>query len=47
MALNQCLVSSGRCEYARDGPVAPVWREGQDRLLMVLESATLDRFNGP
>ena len=46
MALNDCLLSDDPCENAEDCPVAPVWREAQDRLLTVLQSATLDRFDG-
>ena len=46
VALNQCLVADDPCEKAETCPVAPVWREAQKRLLAVLESATLDKFDG-
>jgi len=46
VALNRCLVLDDPCERAETCPVAPVWREAQKRLLAVLESATLDKFDG-
>ena len=46
VALNECLVSDDPCENAENCPLAPVWREAQKRLLTVLESATLDKFDG-
>ncbi len=46
VALNVCLVSDDPCENAENCPLAPVWREAQKRLLTVLESATLDKFDG-
>lgn len=46
VALNECLVSDDPCENAENCPLAPVWREAQKRLLTVLASATLDKFDG-
>ena len=46
LALNRCLEADDPCEKAADCPLASVWREAQERLLAVLEAATLDKYNG-
>ncbi|HUW57815.1 MAG TPA: Rrf2 family transcriptional regulator [Planctomycetota bacterium] len=46
VSLNQCLMPEDPCENAAKCPLAPVWREAQERLLAVLEAATLDRYDG-
>jgi Rrf2 family protein len=46
MALNRCLRAKDPCENTRTCPLAEVWREAQENMLGVLETATLDSVNG-
>jgi Rrf2 family transcriptional regulator, iron-sulfur cluster assembly transcription factor len=46
VALNRCLRAKDPCERNRTCALASVWREAQDKMLEVLETATLDRVNG-
>jgi Rrf2 family protein len=46
VALNRCLRKKDPCENTRTCPLADVWREAQEKMLEVLETATLASVNG-
>ncbi|KPK70108.1 hypothetical protein AMJ71_09290 [candidate division TA06 bacterium SM1_40] len=41
IALNMCLIREGECDRSDVCPVHPVWVEAQERMLEVLERATV------
>ena len=44
--LNRCLSMNDRCANADDCPLAPMWREAQEKMLEVLAKATLAQITG-